>query len=133
MVSRDELPPKAAQAEPPKRITEIADELTGAPFPLMESKLYDLKITLDLEQVSLCEAIDTIRKLSIQADPKKTGINFYIKPFPGMDDIRVDIMLNNFSIHRILQYICESSNLKFHAAPYVVVIYNPQSERKSGK
>ncbi len=132
MVSRDELPPKMP-AEPPKRITEIADELTGAPFPLMESKLYDLKINLDLEQVSLREAIDTIRKLSIQADPKKTGINFYIKPFPGMDDIRVDIMLNNFSIHRILQYICESSNLKFHSAPYVVVIYSPQNERKSGR
>ena len=133
MASREELPPKVTQAEPQKRMAEIADELTGMPFPLMEDKLYNLKIDLDLEQVSLREAIDTIRKLSIQADPKKTGINFYIKPFPGMDDIRVDIILTNFSIHRVLQYICESSSLKYHADPYVVVIYNPRNERKSGR
>jgi hypothetical protein len=122
-----------SQGESQKRVTEIADELTGAPFPLTEDKLYNFKIDLDLEQVSLREAIDAIRKLSIQADPKKIGINFYLKPFPGIDDIRVDIILTNFSIHRILQYICEASSLKCHAAPYVVVIYNPQNERKSGK
>ena len=127
MASVEETPPKVFQREHKTRIAEIADELSGPPFPLMESKLYDLKISLDLEQVSLREAVDTIRKLSIQADPKKTGINFYIKPFPGMDDIRVDIILNNFSIHRVLQYICESSGLKYHAAPYVVVIYKPQN------
>ena len=133
MASVEDLPPKISQEEPKKRIAEIADELSGAPFPLMNSKLYDLKISLDLEQVPLREAMETIRQLSIQADPQKKGINFYIKPFPGMDDIRVDIILNNFSIHRVLQYICESSNLKYHPAPYVVVIYNPQYERKSGK
>jgi hypothetical protein len=133
MATQDEPPPKIFQEEQRKRTPEMTDELTGAPFPLMESKLYDLKIDLDLEQVSLREAVNAIHKLSIQADPKKAGINFYIKLFPGMDDIRVDIILTNFSIHRILQYICESSNLKYHAAPYVVVIYNPQNERKSGK
>ena len=127
MASVEEPPPKVFQREHKTRIAEIADELSGPPFPLTESKLYDLKISLDLEQVSLREAVDTIRKLSIQADPQKGGINFYIKPFPGMDDIRVDIILNNFSIHRVLQYICESSGLKYHAAPYVVVIYKPKN------
>lgn len=133
MMARDELPAKLFQPEPAKYTPEIADELTGAHFPLMQSKLYDLKIDLDLEQVSLRDAVDAIRKLSIQADPQKKGINFYLKPFPGMDDIRVDIILTNFSIHRILQYICASSGLKYHAAPYVVVIYRPKNERKVGK
>jgi hypothetical protein len=120
-------PPIVLQNERKKRPPEIIDELTGAPFPLMVSTLYDLKISVDLEQASLSEAFETIHKLSIQADPQKSGVNFFIKPFPGMNDIRIDIVLTNLSVHRVLKYVCESASLKYHAAPYVVVIYDPKA------
>lgn len=117
-------PPPVLQNDQKKRPPEITDELTGAPFPLMVSTLYDLKISVDLEQAPLYDAFDVIHKLSIQADPQKSGVNFFIKPFPGMNDIRIDIALTNLSVYRVLKYVCESSNLKYHAAPYVVIIYN---------
>lgn len=125
MDSQSEPPPAVLQNEPKKRPPEIADELTGAQFQPMLNALYDMKISVDLEQATLNDAVDAIHKLSIKADPKKVGVNFFIKPFSGVDDVRIDLVLTKMSIPRVLKYICESANLKYHAAPYVIVIYRP--------
>jgi hypothetical protein len=111
--------------EPPEE--KLEDELNSRHFPLTLSKLQELKVNLDIEQMPIPEALNTIRRLSLAADRDKEGINIFLKPFPGMEELTVDMIMNKTSLYKVLQYLCESSGLKFHASPYTVVIYKPDA------
>jgi hypothetical protein len=110
--------------EPPEE--KLEDELKTKHFPLTLGKLQELKINVDIEQMPLREALETIRRLSAAADQNGEGINIFIKPFPGIEAIQVDMVMNKTSLYRVLQYLCDSAGLKFHASPYTIVIYKPE-------
>ncbi|MFA7230434.1 MAG: hypothetical protein WC071_04130 [Victivallaceae bacterium] len=112
--------PEAKQESPP----------IPADYPITKAKLYDIKLTVDFQELPLREAFKRLREMSIQADPKRAGINFFIIPFDGCDEIIVDMTVNKMSLYRIISYICQSNGLSFRAAPYVVEIFKAGKSTK---
>jgi hypothetical protein len=94
-------------------------------YPVTKGKLFSLKVSVDFETLPLDKALNNLRDLSIKADPRREGVNFYVIPFKGQKQLIVDMVLNRMPLHRILKYLCQTSRLNFRVAPYVVEIYRP--------
>ena len=81
---------------------------------------------IDFEDTSVAEAIDYLRRRSIELDnlemdPSKKGINFFIRGPIGSQRIP-ELKLKNVPLDQALNYICEATRLRWSADDFAVTI-----------
>ncbi|MCF6177676.1 MAG: hypothetical protein L3J71_18120 [Victivallaceae bacterium] len=88
-------------------------------------------VALELNDVSLKEAIATIRQLSTTGSGKnKKSINFIIMPFPEMDKVKVSCYFNSLNLLSSLKYICKAAKVKYQIDKHAVIIYRTTAKKK---
>lgn len=99
-----------------------------------EEKLSSLRISeLKLKNTSLTEVVIKLRELAREADPDRQGIKF-IYEFPPSDkklripDLTID--LENVTIEKALQHICQSTGMKYRIEQNIVMIYEFEEVKK---
>ena len=89
---------------------------------LMRRRLEYISIPkLELDEVPVAQAVEILRKLSIKYDRTKRGINFFLIPFPGMDDATVTLSLERMSLESVIRLVFTSAGIKPLFGHYVVV------------
>ena len=94
----------------------------------LESKLERTIIpTVEFREATIPEAIEFLKKKSIELDPDdpKTGVNIVLKPNAGQNgviDARVSVSLTNVPLMEALRYVCGLANMKLKVESSAVVI-----------
>ncbi len=98
---------------------------------LVRQKLANIVIPhFELRNATIGEAIDTLRKASVDLDPAKQGVNFVMKhDAPNQPDAesapasaRITILLHDIPLGEALRYATTLANLKFKIEDYAVAV-----------
>lgn len=88
-------------------------EVQAAPGARVEAKEAEIILPkIELREATLDEAVEAVVKMSREHDPRKQGVNVFLK-LSNPNTAKVTLSLKNVAVSQALRYIADLSGLMF--------------------
>lgn len=113
------------------RPTQPAGIVIAKRSPIMERRLRQIIIPkIDIEDMPVTQLVELLHKLSIQNDPYRRGINFYLVKTAAANDTLISGNLNKMTLEDVIKYLFMPTGIEYMLDHYVVVLYSGQEPGK---
>ncbi len=128
--NREHMLAQVEQAWERPKVFDMDSDVSASPMyipPTLEERQQSIVIPqVNFAGMPLSKVIETLNELSVEYDPKHTGVRMDYTPVNG-EDPRINISLRNLSLDRILQFVTQQANHEFVVADDRILI-QPQGQ-----